>query len=151
MYSGQGGMPLERNAMQTVLDGWIERCQRSNQSDKESAADCRLVIKSVGHGDETYADVSSAKRVVSHKGAADTMSLTYIENISGLRMAPCGTPALISIDDEDMIFSEHDSTLKTFLSLSLRTVPLPPGVEEGLTYTSTTGKDNAGRPPSYRR
>ena len=32
MYSGQGGMPLERNAMQTVLDGWIERCQRSNQS-----------------------------------------------------------------------------------------------------------------------
>ena len=48
MYSGQGGMPLERNAMQTVLDGWIERCQRSNQSDKESAADCRLVFKRVG-------------------------------------------------------------------------------------------------------
>ena len=48
-------MPLERNAMQTVLDGWIERCQRSNQSDKESAADCRLVYKRVGHGDETYA------------------------------------------------------------------------------------------------
>ena len=101
MYSGQGGMPLERNAMQTVLDGWIERCQRSNQSDKESAADCRLVFKRVGHGDETYADVSSAKRFVSHKGAADTMSLTYIENSSGLRMAPCRTPALISIDDEE--------------------------------------------------
>ena len=54
-------MPLERNAMQTVLDGWIERCQRSNQSDKESAADCRLVFKRVGHGDEAYADVSSVE------------------------------------------------------------------------------------------
>ena len=108
-------MPLERNAMQTVLDGWIERCQRSNQSDKESAADCRLVFKRVGHGDETYADVSSAKRLVSHNGAADTMSLTYIENSSGLRMAPCGTPALISIDDEEKpsIMVLHE----TYLSL----------------------------------
>ena len=55
---------------------------QTSQSDKESAADCRFVFKRVGHGDETYADVSLVKRLVSHKGAADTMSLTYIENNS---------------------------------------------------------------------
>ena len=63
------------------------------------------MFKRVGHEDETYADLSSAKRLVSYKGAADTMSLTYIENNSGLRMAPCGTPALISIDDGEEAFN----------------------------------------------
>ena len=49
-----------------------------------------------------------------------------------------------------MIFSEQDPTFKTLLSLSLRGTGFANGVEERLTYTSTTANDNAGRPPSYR-
>ena len=57
-----------------------------------SAAVWRRVERSDGEGSVMKTDLSSAKRLVWMDGLHG-MSFTYRMNSSGLRIAPCGTPA----------------------------------------------------------